>query len=50
MVDESCVNGVIVISIDEFILLSGYSDMVVVEGNRNIESEINFGFEREDVN
>lgn len=43
-------NGATVISIDESILPSGYSDTVVVEGNRNIESEINSGLEREDAN
>ena len=47
---ESCVNGATVISIDESILQSGYSDTVVVERNRNIESEINSGLEREDAN
>ena len=47
---ESCVNGATVISIDESILPGGYSDTVVVEGNRNIEREINSGLEREDAN
>ena len=42
---ESCVNGATVISIDESILPSGNSDTVFVEGNRNIESEINSGLE-----
>ena len=50
LVDESCVNGATVISIDESILPSGYSDTVVVERIRNIESEINSGLEREDAN
>ena len=43
-------NGATVISIDESILLSGHSDTVVVKGNRNTESEINSGLEREDAN
>ena len=38
------------INIDESILPSGYSYTVVVERNRNIESEINSGLEREDAN
>ena len=38
-------NGATVISIDESILPSGNSDTVFVEGNRNIESEINSGLE-----
>ena len=50
LADESCVNGATVISIDESILPSGNSDTVFVEGNRNIESEINSGLEREDAN
>ena len=50
LVDESCVNGATVISIDESILPSGYSDTVVVERNRIIKSEINSGLEREDAN
>jgi len=50
LADESCVNVAAVISIDESILPSGYSDTVVVEGNRNIESGINSGLEREDAN
>lgn len=50
LADESCVNGATVISIDESILPSEYSDTVVGEGNRNIESEINSGLEREDAN
>ena len=45
LADESCVNGATVISIDESILPSGNSDTVFVEGNRNIESEINSGLE-----
>ena len=32
------------------LLSSGNSDTVIVEGNRNIESEINSGLEREDAN
>ena len=39
LTDESCVSGTIVISIDESIL-----------GNRNFESEINSGLERDDAN
>ena len=39
LVNESCVNGATVISIDESILPSGNSDTVFVEGNRNIERE-----------
>ena len=50
LADESCVNGATVIGIDESILPSGNSDTVFVEGNRNIESEINSGLEREDAN
>ena len=50
LVGESCVNGATVISIDESILPSGYSYMVVVERNRISESEINSGLEREDGN
>ena len=42
-------NGATVISIDESISPSGNSDTVFVEGNRNIESEINSGLEREDA-
>ena len=45
LADESCVNGATVISIDESILPSGNSDTVFVEGNRNIESEINSGLD-----
>ena len=45
LADESCVNGATVISIDESILPSGNGDTVFVEGNRNIESEINSGLE-----
>ena len=43
-------NGATVMGIDESILSSGDSDAVVVEGNRNIESKINSGLEREDAN
>ena len=50
LADEGCVNGATVISIDESILPSGNSNTVFVEGNRNIESEINSGLEREDAN
>ncbi|CAH3115014.1 unnamed protein product [Pocillopora meandrina] len=50
LADERCVNGAIVITIDESILSSGNSDMVFVEGNRNIESENNSGLEREGAN
>ena len=50
LADEGCVNGATVISIDESISPSGNSDTVFVEGNRNIESEINSGLEREDAN
>ena len=50
LTDKSCVNGVTVISIDESTLPSRYSDTVVVEGNRNIDSRINSGLEREDAN
>ena len=49
LADEGCVNGATVISIDESISPSGNSDTVFVEGNRNIESEINSGLEREDA-
>ena len=45
LVDESCVNGATGIRIDESILPSGYSDTVVVERNKNIESEISSGLE-----
>ena len=45
LADESCVYGATVISIDESILPTGNSDTVFVEGNRNIESEINSGLE-----
>ena len=45
LANEGCVNGATVISIDESILPSGNSDTVFVEGNRNIESEINSGLE-----
>ena len=50
LADESCVNGVTVISIDESTLPSGYCDTVVVEGNRNTESKINSGIDKEDAN
>ena len=50
LADESRVNGATVMSIDESILPSGYSDTVVVEGNRNTESEINSGLERKEAN
>ena len=50
LADESCVNDAAVISIDESVLPSGYSDTVVVEGNKNIESKINSGLKREDAN
>ena len=43
-------NDATVISIDESILPSRNSDTVFFEGNRNIESEINSGLEREDAN
>ena len=41
LADEGCVNGATVMGIDESMLSSGDSDAVVVEENRNIESEIN---------
>ena len=43
-------NGATVISRDESILPSENSDTVFVERNRNIESEINSGLERENAN
>ena len=39
-----------VVNIDESILSSGNSDTVLVEGNRNIESEINSDLEGKDAN
>ena len=48
--DASCLHGTTVVNIDESILSSGNSDTVLVEGNMNIESEINSDLEGEDAN
>ena len=48
--DAICLHGTTVVNIDESILSSGNSDTVLVEGNMNIESEINSDLEGEDAN